>query len=56
MDFRPYYQDATAESKKLGMYRQKYCGCELSLNESIEQFKKSKNKKYLKEVLAIKQA
>lgn len=52
-DFRPYYSDATKRSKELGMYRQKYCGCEFSLNESMEQFRRSKNKKYLKELESI---
>lgn len=52
-DFRPYYSDATKLSKELGMYRQKYCGCKFSLNESMEQFKRSKNKKYLKELESI---
>ena len=26
-DFRPYYDEATRESRKLGMYRQNFCGC-----------------------------
>lgn len=26
-DFRPGYREATARSRELGMYRQKYCGC-----------------------------
>ncbi|MCL6479399.1 MAG: epoxyqueuosine reductase QueH [Peptococcaceae bacterium] len=26
-DFRPGYKEATARSRELGMYRQKYCGC-----------------------------
>lgn len=26
-DFRPYFRDAIALSKELGLYRQKYCGC-----------------------------
>lgn len=33
-DFRSYYRRATARSKDLGMYRQKYCGCKLSFKES----------------------
>ncbi len=36
-DFRPYYRQATITSKKLGMYRQHYCGCEFSYKESIAQ-------------------
>lgn len=55
MDFRPYYSNATKKSIELKMYRQKYCGCELSYNESIEQFKRTKNKKYLKQLLSITQ-
>lgn len=53
MDFRPYYSAATKRSKELEMYRQKYCGCEFSLQESISQFKRSKNKKYLAELKSI---
>jgi predicted adenine nucleotide alpha hydrolase (AANH) superfamily ATPase len=26
-DFRPYFRDAMASAKELGLYRQKYCGC-----------------------------
>jgi len=26
-DFRPGFREATARSRELGMYRQKYCGC-----------------------------
>lgn len=33
-DFRPYYPDATRESRKLGMYRQNYCGCLYSKAEA----------------------
>ena len=33
-DFRPYYPDATRESRELGMYRQNYCGCRLSAAEA----------------------
>lgn len=29
-DFRPYYPQATALSRELGMYRQNYCGCAFS--------------------------
>jgi predicted adenine nucleotide alpha hydrolase (AANH) superfamily ATPase len=32
-DFRPGYREATALSKELGMYRQKYCGCIYSEKE-----------------------
>lgn len=53
MDFRPFYKNAVITSKELNMYRQKYCGCKLSLYESIEQFKRTKNNKYLNELLMI---
>jgi predicted adenine nucleotide alpha hydrolase (AANH) superfamily ATPase len=33
-DFRPYYREATRRSRELGMYRQRYCGCRLSLAEA----------------------
>ena len=55
MDFRPYYKNAVERSKEHGMYRQKYCGCEFSLEESIDQFKKSRNKKYLKQLEIIRE-
>lgn len=29
-DFRPYYDEATRESRELGMYRQNFCGCRIS--------------------------
>ncbi|MHB8917042.1 MAG: epoxyqueuosine reductase QueH [Desulfocucumaceae bacterium] len=32
-DFRPGYREASARSKELGMYRQKYCGCIYSEKE-----------------------
>lgn len=32
-DFRPYFRDAIALSKDMGLYRQKYCGCIFSRNE-----------------------
>lgn len=32
-DFRPGYREATARSRELGMYRQKYCGCIYSEKE-----------------------
>ena len=36
-DFRPFYPEATRESRELGMYRQNYCGCRFSAAEaSIE--------------------
>ncbi|MDO4539455.1 MAG: epoxyqueuosine reductase QueH, partial [Coriobacteriales bacterium] len=33
-DFRPYYPEATRESRELGMYRQNYCGCRFSAAEA----------------------
>ena len=33
-DFRPYYAQATRESRELGMYRQNYCGCRFSAAEA----------------------
>lgn len=33
-DFRPYYPEATVESRELGMYRQNYCGCRFSAAEA----------------------
>ncbi len=32
-DFRPFFRDAMALSKELGLYRQKYCGCIYSKEE-----------------------
>jgi hypothetical protein len=33
-DFRPWWWDGIAMSKKLGIYRQKWCGCILSMKEA----------------------
>ena len=33
-DFRPYYPEATRESREMGMYRQNYCGCRFSAAEA----------------------
>lgn len=33
-DFRPFYPNATKESRNLGMYRQNYCGCRFSAAEA----------------------
>lgn len=33
-DFRPHYQQATILSREMRMYRQWYCGCHLSMEES----------------------
>lgn len=40
-DFRPFFRDAMALSKELGLYRQKYCGCVFSKEE-----KNKKKKSY----------
>ena len=40
-DFRPYFRDAGALSKELGLYRQKYCGC---IYSKIERNKAKKGK------------
>jgi hypothetical protein len=39
-DFRPGWQQGVAESRSLGMYRQKYCGCIYSEKESYLRTKK----------------
>jgi epoxyqueuosine reductase len=36
-DFRDRYAEATRRSRELGMYRQSYCGCEMSRAEAQEQ-------------------
>jgi len=33
-DFRPYFREAVSLAKELGLYRQKYCGCIFSREES----------------------
>lgn len=45
-DFRPYFRDAMALSRELGLYRQKYCGCIFSKEERTR--KKAARKKGLK--------
>ena len=32
-DWRPFYEEGTARSRDLGMYRQNYCGCRFSIAE-----------------------
>jgi len=34
-DFRPHFREAMASSKKLGLYRQKYCGCVYSMKNGL---------------------
>ncbi|MCL5093531.1 MAG: epoxyqueuosine reductase QueH [Patescibacteria group bacterium] len=31
-DFRPYFRESQDKAKEMGLYRQKYCGCEYSIN------------------------
>lgn len=33
-DFRPYFRAGQAKSRELGLYRQKFCGCVFSIDES----------------------
>ncbi|MDO5329093.1 MAG: epoxyqueuosine reductase QueH [Coriobacteriia bacterium] len=60
IDFRPYYKEATKRSIELGMYRQKYCGCEYSLKERKEQVKQKqeniKKQKSIQEASKLKKA
>lgn len=44
-DFRPWWQDGIAMSKELGIYRQKWCGCILSMKEALAQQKEAEKKK-----------
>lgn len=45
MDFRPGYREAAALSRKMDMYRQKYCGC---IYSEKERYYKPKNKREVK--------
>lgn len=36
-DYRERYPEATRRSRELGMYRQNYCGCDLSMAEAEQQ-------------------
>lgn len=36
-DFRPFYDNATRRSRDLGMYRQNYCGCAVSMREAEQE-------------------
>ena len=38
-DFRPWWWDGIAMSRELGIYRQKWCGCILSMKEALLQQK-----------------
>lgn len=44
-DYRPYYPQATRESRALGMYRQNYCGCLYSIAEAREERAEAKRKR-----------
>jgi predicted adenine nucleotide alpha hydrolase (AANH) superfamily ATPase len=44
-DFRPRYSASVARSRELGMYRQNYCGCDLSRDEAQAQREERKARK-----------
>ena len=44
-DFRPWWWDGIAMSKELGLYRQKWCGCILSMKEALNQQKEAEAQK-----------
>ena len=44
-DFRPWWWDGIAMSKELGLYRQKWCGCILSMKEALLQQKEAAARK-----------
>ncbi len=44
-DFRPWWWDGIAMSKELGIYRQKWCGCILSMKEALVQQKEAAERK-----------
>ena len=44
-DFRPWWWDGIAMSKELGIYRQKWCGCILSMKEALAQHKAAEERK-----------
>jgi epoxyqueuosine reductase len=46
-DFRSFFRDSQNQAKELGIYRQKYCGCLISLEESIQQSKKAQAAKQI---------
>ncbi len=43
-DYRSHFRDAMSLSKELGLYRQKYCGCIFSREESIRNKQKYRDK------------
>ena len=44
-DFRPLWWDGINKSKELGIYRQKWCGCILSMKEALAQQKEAEERK-----------
>jgi len=44
-DFRPFWWDGIGMSKELGIYRQKWCGCILSMKEALAQQKEAEARK-----------
>ena len=44
-DFRPWWWDGIAMSKELDLYRQKWCGCVLSMKEAFQQRKEAEKRK-----------
>lgn len=44
-DFRPFWWDGINMSKELGIYRQKWCGCILSMKEALAQQKEAEERK-----------
>ena len=44
-DFRPFWWDGINLSKELGIYRQKWCGCILSMKEALAQQKEAEERK-----------
>ena len=44
-DFRPWWWDGINLSKELGIYRQKWCGCILSMKEALLQQKEAEERK-----------
>lgn len=47
-DFRPYYDEATRESRAKGMYRQNYCGCRYSAVEAAREREERKRERAAK--------
>ena len=44
-DFRPWWWEGIAMSRELGIYRQKWCGCILSMKEALRQQKEAAERK-----------